>query len=144
MYHVHFHLDLHLAAYEPVDAVGIVALQPDYNGVFRCFTGGEAGDTAPCHYRLGVELHGAGLCATTVATGLGIGYGNAVYVQPQAYCLIEVVCNVGDLYLMAVNQKDYDVFMIDTIFYTTISLLTGILVDISYGFIDPRIRMGEK
>ncbi len=51
---------------------------------------------------------------------------------------------VGDLYLMAVNQKDYDVFMIDTIFYTTISLLTGILVDISYGFIDPRIRMGEK
>lgn len=51
---------------------------------------------------------------------------------------------VGDLYLMAVNQKDYDVFMIDTIFYTSISLLTGILVDISYGFIDPRIRMGEK
>ena len=51
---------------------------------------------------------------------------------------------VGDLYLMAVNQKDYDVFMIDTIFSTSISLLTGILVDISYGFIDPRIRMGEK
>ena len=51
---------------------------------------------------------------------------------------------VGNLYVMAVNQKDYDVFMIDTIFYTGISLLTGILVDISYGFIDPRIRMGEK
>ena len=51
---------------------------------------------------------------------------------------------VGNLYVMAVAQKDYDVFMIDTIFYTGISLLTGILVDISYGFIDPRIRMGEK
>ena len=51
---------------------------------------------------------------------------------------------VGDLYLMSVNQRDYDVFMMDTIFYTLIGLLSGILVDISYGFIDPRIRMGEK
>lgn len=51
---------------------------------------------------------------------------------------------VGNLYIMAVGQRDYDVFMMDTIFYTAISLLAGILVDISYGFIDPRIRMGEK
>ena len=51
---------------------------------------------------------------------------------------------VGNLYLMAVTQRDYDVFMIDTIFYTLIGLLAGILVDVSYGFIDPRIRMGEK
>ena len=51
---------------------------------------------------------------------------------------------VGDLYMMAVSQRDYDVFMMDTIFYTLIGLLAGILVDISYGFIDPRIRMGEK
>jgi ABC-type dipeptide/oligopeptide/nickel transport system permease component len=34
--------------------------------------------------------------------------------------------------------------MMDSIFYTLIGLLAGILVDISYGFIDPRIRMGEK
>ena len=51
---------------------------------------------------------------------------------------------VGNLYIMAVNQRDYDVFMIDTIFYTGINLLAGLLVDLSYGFIDPRIRMGEK
>ncbi len=51
---------------------------------------------------------------------------------------------VGNLYIMAVNQRDYDVFMMDTIFYTAISLLAGLLVDLSYGFIDPRIRMGEK
>ena len=51
---------------------------------------------------------------------------------------------VGSLYLMAVNQRDYDVFMMDTIFYTLIGLIAGIIVDISYGFIDPRIRMGEK
>ena len=51
---------------------------------------------------------------------------------------------VGNLYLNAIFQRDYDVFMVDSIFYTFISLLAGILVDIRYGFIDPRIRMGEK
>ena len=50
---------------------------------------------------------------------------------------------VGMLYLQSINLFDYDVFMIDMIFYTFISLLAGIVVDISYGFIDPRIRMGE-
>jgi ABC-type dipeptide/oligopeptide/nickel transport system permease component len=51
---------------------------------------------------------------------------------------------VGQLYIQAINLRDYDVFMADGIFYTLISLLAGIVVDISYGFIDPRIRMGEK
>ena len=51
---------------------------------------------------------------------------------------------VGQLYIKAINLLDYDVFMADSIFYTFVSLLAGIVVDISYGFIDPRIRMGEK
>ena len=51
---------------------------------------------------------------------------------------------VGQLYIKSVNLLDYDVFMADTIFYTFISLLAGIVVDISYGFIDPRIKMGAK
>lgn len=51
---------------------------------------------------------------------------------------------VGQLYVLSINQLDYDVFMMDTIFYTFIGLLAGIVVDISYGFIDPRIRMGER
>ena len=51
---------------------------------------------------------------------------------------------VGGLYMQAITLLDYDVFMADSIFYTGISLLAGILVDISYGFIDPRIRMGER
>lgn len=57
---------------------------------------------------------------------------------------IFAIPGVGNLYMNSVFQRDYDVFMIDTIFYTLIGLLSGILVDISYGFIDPRIRMGEK
>ena len=51
---------------------------------------------------------------------------------------------VGQLYIKSVTLLDYDVFMVDSIFYTFIGLLAGIVVDISYGFIDPRIRMGEK
>lgn len=49
---------------------------------------------------------------------------------------------VGGLYLAAVNSKDYNFFMIESAFYTFIGLFAGIIVDISYGFIDPRIRMG--
>ena len=51
---------------------------------------------------------------------------------------------VGQLYIQAINLFDYDVFMIDCIFYSFVGLLAGIVVDLSYGFIDPRIRMGEK
>ncbi|MDY4898685.1 MAG: ABC transporter permease [Eubacteriales bacterium] len=51
---------------------------------------------------------------------------------------------VGQLYIKSINLLDYDVFMMDTVFYTFVGLLAGIVVDISYGFIDPRIRMGEK
>jgi oligopeptide transport system permease protein len=51
---------------------------------------------------------------------------------------------VGRLYIQSIQLYDYDVFMVDCIFYTAIGLLAGIVVDLSYGFIDPRIRMGEK
>ena len=51
---------------------------------------------------------------------------------------------VGQLYIKSIQLLDYDLFMLDTIFYTAIGLLSGIVIDISYGFIDPRIRMGEK
>ena len=54
------------------------------------------------------------------------------------------VPGVGGLYLESINGRDYPIFMMLTAFYTTISLLAGIVVDISYGFIDPRIRMGSR
>ncbi len=57
---------------------------------------------------------------------------------------IFAVPGVGQLYIRSINLLDYDVFMMDSVFYTFVSLLAGIVVDISYGFIDPRIRMGEK
>lgn len=53
---------------------------------------------------------------------------------------------VGPLYVSSItsNPPDYNFFMLLTAFYTLIGLASGIVVDISYGFIDPRIRMGSK
>lgn len=57
---------------------------------------------------------------------------------------IFAVPGVGSLYLNSVYAPDYPMFMMLTVFYTTIGLVAGIVVDISYSFIDPRIRMGSK
>lgn len=53
---------------------------------------------------------------------------------------------IGDLYIKALNRDypDYNVLLVDMAVFTTIGLLAGIFLDLSYGFIDPRIRMGEK
>lgn len=51
---------------------------------------------------------------------------------------------IGNLYISALNLKDYNVLMVDMAVFTTIGLLANIILDLSYGFIDPRIRMGMK
>ena len=53
---------------------------------------------------------------------------------------------VGPLYVASVSSAtpDYNFFLLLSAFYTLIGLVSGIIVDISYGFIDPRIRMGSR
>ncbi len=51
---------------------------------------------------------------------------------------------VGPLYIKSITARDYNFYMLLSAFYTLIGLSSGILIDLSYGFIDPRIRMGEK
>lgn len=51
---------------------------------------------------------------------------------------------IGNLFVSAINFKDYSVLMVDMAVFTLVSLLASVLLDISYGFIDPRIRMGAK
>jgi ABC-type dipeptide/oligopeptide/nickel transport system permease component len=51
---------------------------------------------------------------------------------------------VGNLFLQAINVRDYNFYMLLTAFYTIIGLTAGLFVDLSYGFIDPRIRMGAS
>lgn len=69
---------------------------------------------------------------------LGIIYGSLIIEK------IFAIPGVGDLYISSINLRDYNFFMALTFFYTFIGLASGILMDISYGFIDPRIRMGAK
>lgn len=57
---------------------------------------------------------------------------------------IFAVPGVGGLTLNAITGLDYNIFMLTTCFYTAIGLAASLVVDISYGFIDPRIRMGSK
>ena len=51
---------------------------------------------------------------------------------------------IGKLFVLSLNYKDYDILFVDMAIFTTISLLAGVVLDLSYGFIDPRIRMGAK
>lgn len=51
---------------------------------------------------------------------------------------------VGGLYLSAITYKDYDFFMMLSGFYLLVSLVASLIIDLSYGVIDPRIRMGVK
>jgi len=73
-----------------------------------------------------------------IASFIGIMGGSIIIEQ------IFSIPGVGGLYLQSINLFDYDIFMLDCIFYTFIGLLSGIVTDLSYGIIDPRIRMGEK
>ena len=51
---------------------------------------------------------------------------------------------IGKLFILSLGYKDYDILFVDMAIFTTISLLAGVVLDLSYGFIDPRIRMGAK
>ena len=60
---------------------------------------------------------------------------------------IFTIPGVGELYIGAINAQpapDYIFFMLLTVFYTFLGLAAGIVIDLSYGIIDPRIRMGAK
>ena len=55
---------------------------------------------------------------------------------------IFAVNGVGSLFLQSIQMKDFDVFQFVAMFYIFIGLVGGLVVDVSYGIVDPRIRMG--
>lgn len=61
--------------------------------------------------------------------------------------VIETIFGIGGIspiFLRALTTLDYDVFIGISMFYFAIGLGATIVIDLSYGFIDPRIRMGER
>lgn len=57
---------------------------------------------------------------------------------------IFAVPGVGGIYLQSITFKDYDCFMLLSGFYLLVGLAAGLVIDLSYGIIDPRIRMGAR
>ena len=51
---------------------------------------------------------------------------------------------IGSLFVKALNANDYNVLFVDMALFTVIGLTAGVFLDLSYGLIDPRIRMGAK
>ena len=55
--------------------------------------------------------------------------------------LVFAIPGLGRYFVQAVQQLDYTVIMGTTVFYGAFLVLMVILVDIIYGFIDPRVRL---
>lgn len=51
---------------------------------------------------------------------------------------------IGSLFITSIQSKDYNVLFVDMALFTTIGLIAGVFLDVSYSLIDPRIRMGER
>jgi oligopeptide transport system permease protein len=60
--------------------------------------------------------------------------------------LIYGIPGTGRVYIRALSQNNYDYNLVlgTTAFYTIIGLFAVLLVDLSYGIVDPRIRMGAR
>jgi len=60
--------------------------------------------------------------------------------------VVEAIFNIpglGKYYVQSIYNSDYTLIMGTTIFYAIILLVSTFLVDLAYGFIDPRIRLAK-
>ncbi len=73
-------------------------------------------------------------------------FGSFVGILSGSFIIEKIfaVPGVGSLYINSINGRDYPMFIMLTVFYTAVGLAASIVVDISYGFIDPRIRIGQR
>ncbi|KOA20221.1 dipeptide transport system permease protein DppB [Clostridium homopropionicum DSM 5847] len=54
------------------------------------------------------------------------------------------VAGLGDSFVSSILEQDYSMIMGITIFYAILIIISVLLVDIVYGFIDPRLRLSGK
>jgi peptide/nickel transport system permease protein len=74
-----------------------------------------------------------------VVTYIGLYFGGMLAGAP----ITETVFNwpgVGRLYVMAVGKLDFPLIMGITVFITLMTLLANLITDLTYAYIDPRIR----
>lgn len=56
---------------------------------------------------------------------------------------IFAIPGLGKFYIQSIQQNDYTVILGTTAFYSTVLIILVFVVDIAYGFVDPRIRIDE-
>ena len=80
------------------------------------------------------------LVPSIIGSFVGIMFGSLVIEQ------IYGIKGVGGILLTAISetQPDHDLAMAALSFYTIIDLVTILIVDLVYGIVDPRIRMGAR
>ena len=80
------------------------------------------------------------LVPSIIGSFVGIMFGSLVIEQ------IYGIKGVGGILLTAISetQPDHDLAMAALSFYTIIDLVTILIVDLAYGNVDPRIRMGAR
>ena len=50
---------------------------------------------------------------------------------------------VGRLYILSLNNKDFEVVLLLQLFYVIVGLLGNLVIDIAYGIADPRVRVNK-
>ena len=80
------------------------------------------------------------LVPSIIGSFVGIMFGSLVIEQ------IYGIKGVGGILITAISetQPDHDLAMAALSFYTIIDLVTILIVDLAYGIVDPRIRMGAR
>jgi len=80
------------------------------------------------------------LVPSVIGSFVGLLSGSVIIEQ------IYGIAGTGRIYIRAMtkNNYDYNIILGSTAFYTIIGLFAVLLVDLSYGLVDPRIRMGAR
>lgn len=74
---------------------------------------------------------------TLMGIGLGLMFGGQVFIEQ-----VFAIPGVGRLLVGSIFAQDYQVVQSATLIIATIVILVNLIVDISYGWLDPRIRYG--
>jgi ABC-type dipeptide/oligopeptide/nickel transport system permease component len=74
---------------------------------------------------------------TLLGIGIGLVFGGSVLVET-----VFAIPGIGRLLVTSVFAQDYVVVQSGTLIIATVIVLANLLVDIGYGWLDPRIRYG--
>ncbi|MGM0750744.1 MAG: ABC transporter permease [Bacillota bacterium] len=85
-------------------------------------------------------LRNALLPVVTVLGTLAAGILTGTFVIEQIFA----IPGMGKYFVESINQRDYPVIMGTTVFYSAFLILMLFLVDLAYGFLDPRIKLHKK